>query len=121
MARLFRLKVVNHHLLVTLLERLHHRVKQPAVILCRHFQLVDDKFDRMVAVTVKPHPREKLHYFPVDPDGEIPLLHQILKKLLVMPLAVMHQRGQQVYLTVVILLENQFNDFLGGIFHHRFT
>ena len=75
----------------------------------------------MVRIAVELHAVVKLLELAVDTDVYVTLLAQILEQVLVMSLAVLDQRGEDVYLTAFVIADNEVDDLIAGILHHRFA
>ena len=117
----------NHHHAVALRHGLVHRLPEPLDIrlgCCplqvrrRHFQSVDDHFDGVVAIAVHLHTRGDVHHFAVHPHTQVPLAADSLEEFLVVPLAVVHQRGKDKHLLPCIVAEQQVHYLLVGVAHH---
>ena len=73
----------------------------------------------MVLIAVELHSVDKILELSVDAHVEVSLLAHILEKLLVVALAVFHQRGEKINFLTVIFLYDEIDDLLAGVFLHR--
>ncbi len=116
---LLRVEVVDHHLLPALAEGFLYRLEEPLGVVALHLELVDHQLDGVVGVALELHAVGELANIAVDAHMEEAFLYQLLEKLLVVPLAVMHKRGEEIHFPAGILLLYQVDDAGGGVFHHR--
>ena len=95
-----------------------HTVLQAGIVLLRGDQFVHHHFYVMVLVAVYLHARQGFAHLAVHPDVEVTFLPHLLEQFLVMPLAVAHQRRQDVDALASIFLQDKLQDLLLGVLHH---
>ena len=112
------LHIQNHELVPTLLKRLLDGLKQPFLVLSRHFESVHDKFDRVVLVSVELHAEGNLAQFPVDSHVQVTFLSQVLKEVFVVTFSVLDHGRQEVDFVPVIAVQNQLQNLVDGVLDH---
>ena len=117
-AYFIQLHIVNHHDALALLHGIGHSILEPLPVFGIDFQLIDHQFYAMILVTVEFHSKHYLADFAVDPYSQIAFLAQLLEKFLIMSFAVIDQRRKNHSLTSRILVKNQIDNLLLGVFHH---
>ena len=118
MAHLARRHLHNHYQSLALGKCGCKALLQSLRILGIHGKFVNDNLNVMVLVSLQHHAARHLAQLAIYAHIEIALAHHLLKQLLVVSLAVLHKRSKYIYALAVICIEQQFKDFLLGIFHH---
>ena len=119
MADLARLDVHDHHQSVALTQGCLDRRAQALRVVGIDAHAVNDQFHGVILVAVQLHAVFQFAQFAVGTHIQIALLAQVLEQILVMSLAVFDQRGEYVYLAAGVRFEDQVEDPVPGIFHHR--
>ncbi len=117
-AHLITLGIQHHQLAVSLLESQVNGVGQALAVLVGHLEAVHHEFHTVVDVAVELHPEGNLAQCPIDTHVHVALLAQVLKQVLVMALAVLDQRSQDVYLVTLVTFQYQTQDLVGCVLDH---
>ena len=120
-AQLIGLGIKYHQLSVALLEGDVHGIGQTLAVLFGNLQPVHNKFHAVIHIAVQLHAKGDFLQHAVNTHIDIPLLAQVLKQVLVVALAVLDQRRQDVDAVPLIALHNQRQYFVDGVFHHLLT
>ena len=96
----------------------HDRTLDPLLILCRRLQTVDHKLDEMRLVAVQGCDFVQFAEFSVYADLRVAPFPHLFEQFLVMSLASLHQRRQQVAFTVLVVFNDQIHYLLVGVSDH---
>ncbi len=118
MAQLVRIGIQQHDQSVTLLHGCTQAFFQAAFVGSRDNHFIDHHFDAVHLVAVQLHAVEYLLDLAIDTDGQIAFLTNLLEQFLIMSLTIADQRSQEVCLLSLIMLQNQVEHLLFGVFHH---
>ena len=119
MRHLVVVDIVDHHLPVALLEGRLDGGAQALLIVGADLQAVNDELYRVVFVAVELHSLRDLAQLAVDAHVQIALFEQLLEQILIVALAVAHERGEDVNLAALEARQHQLDDFLAVVFYHR--
>ena len=87
----------------------------------RDIKRIDCQFDIVYFIAVNLHIEEQFAHRAVDAHAGETLFTQILKEFFIVSFASFHDRGQQCDVALIILRQNQVNEFLFGIVDHFFS
>ena len=116
MAQLVRIGIQQHDQSVTLLHGCTQAFFQAAFVGSRDNHFIDHHFDAVHLVAVQLHAVEYLLDLAIDTDGQIAFLTNLLEQLLIMSLTIADQRSQEVCLLSLIMLQNQVEHLLFGVY-----
>ena len=111
----------HHHDSIALLHGQSHAVSQTGTVLLINHQFLNHHLYIMVAVTVQLHARFDLTHLTVHTHVDVSLAAYTLKQLLVMTLAVTHQRSQHIDTLSLIIGGNKIHNLLLGELDHFLT
>ena len=111
----------HHHDSIALLHSQSHAVSQTGTVLLINHQFLNHHLYIMVAVTVQFHARLDLTHLTVHTNIDVSLTSDALKQLLVMTLAVAHQRCQHIDTLSLIVRYNALHNLLLGELDHFLT
>ena len=117
-AHLSRVHIIDHHHAVALRHGVRHALGQALVVLALYHKTVHHQFDVVVAVAVNPHP---LHHFlnlAVHSHIKVAFAADRLEEFLVVSLSVLHLGRKQIDLVALVVLQQEIQDLLFGIFYH---
>ena len=118
MAHFVCLGIQHEYQSVALLHRDAQAFFQTAFVRFRNDQLIDHDLDTVHLIPVELHAMKYLFHLTVYPDIQIAFLSHLLEKFLIMSFTVTDKRGKQIGLLPFILVQNQFQRLLFGVFHH---
>ena len=117
-ARLVVGGVQNHHQSAALLQRLRDAAAEAFLVLAFHGKFVNHNFNVMVFVAVHLHVSDDLSQCSIDAHGQKAFAAHGLEEFFVVSLAVSDERRKEIDLVPFILLKDELDDFLFGVFHH---
>ena len=118
MPQFILLRIQHHQQPVSLLHRCSHTVFQTGIIFVRRHQLVHHHLHVVVLIAVKLHAGQGFTHLTVYPHIKVALLAHLFKQLFVMPLAIAHQRRQDINLPSFVFAQDKVYNLFLGIFHH---
>ena len=110
--------VEHHQLTIALLECQVNRFGKTFLEFAVGFKFIHHKLYAVIFVAVELHAVGYFTEISINPNCEISLLAQLLKQFLIVPFAVLHQRGKQIHPVTGIFFKNQMYNLLGGEMHH---
>ena len=113
------MSAINHHLAVTLTQSIGDGGLKPRQIFRGDFQTIDDQFDIVILITVEHHVERQIAQLSIHPHCKEAFFSQLLKKFLIVALAVFDDRSENIDLVPVVTLKNQVDDLLFRVFDHR--
>ena len=111
----------NHQHALAVLQGQIDGVLQPLFVAAVDQKLVDDQLDEVGLVAVELHAVSDVADFAVDPHLNESALAYLLEEFLVVTLAPLDQRRQDVDALAGVFFLNQLLDLLIGIAHHLFA
>ena len=122
MADFIRAGIQYHDQSIALLHGGSYTLLQSLVVLFSgNHHLVDNHFNVVVLVTVQFHAVCNFAYLAIHTDIQIPFLSHLLEEFLVMPLSGTDKRCQHIDTLALILVVNEVQNLLFGVFDHLFA
>ena len=118
MAHFVRLGIQHEYQAVTLLHSDTQAFFQTTFVRFRNDQFIDHNLDTVHLIPVELHAMKDLLHLTIHPDIQIAFFPHLFEKFLIMSLTVTDKRSEQVGLLPLILVHNQFQRLLLGVFHH---